>query len=154
MHYNLSIQNNVINKLKWFNINSGNFLCDTRDQCWNSHDIKYLPFSEKNDFKEKNKWIYNHWKWYAILYMIFDTSNRSSIHQLKFCKSFSLNMGVLPRPSGFSPSDLKFHILYFNPHKKKINFPNDHIFQMIPAKISPGQITKNFFNSHIILLCY
>ena len=63
----------------------------------------------------------------------YHTSHRSTIHQLKLCKSLSFNICVRAWSCWFPTPNLQLHIFYLYSDKKKIYLPNNHIIEMVPG---------------------
>jgi len=69
------------------------------------------------------------------------TSDRSTIHQFKFCKGLCLNICIRPWSRRLTAPDLKLHILNLNSHQKKVYFANDDILQVVPDSFELNKTT-------------
>ena len=74
----------------------------------------------------------------------YHTSHRSTIHQLKLCKSLSFNICVRAWSCWFPTPNLQLHIFYLYSDKKKIYLPNNHIIEMVPGQKRGIWVTCRF----------
>lgn len=64
-----------------------------------------------------------------------ETFNGCAIHDFIFGYGFILVEYIWSVADRFPFQYGNFHVLYFNPDQKEINFAHNHIFQMIPNNI-------------------
>ena len=66
---------------------------------------------------------------------------------------FIVVKGVWSRPRSLSFDYGHFHVSNFDPHEQKVDFANDHVFQMVPKMTTKSKVIQWSFQIHDEATC-